>query len=395
MLKKSKSIIKTKENNVKKITEKVNKKDNFRLSCKKLFLTYSQCDIPLKEVLSQLKEKLATFCVTSYIIAQENHKEVIVQNDLGIMEAESIKNEEISAVKKPGVHLHIFLETSKKVNITNPDRLHLVKNDIVFKGNYQSVKNKNHTIEYILKDIPFRDDPNLLYSDDLKDRISEIAAYESFPNALLSLIKQGKIEAALELYQREDPLYYCKNHMSLEKSFRELHFRSLGIPTHFTFDQFIIPEYVQLALTKAIEEKKSLVLVGQPGSGKSKLIESYLTHELKLNPLIINNIDALRFFKEGIHKSIVFDDCSFSGREREELIKLIDSEDGTTFSVKHNSIKIPKNIQRYIITNKDLATLFGQHYLDTAISRRIILVKLKEDEKLYLIQDKESGKEEF
>ncbi len=128
----------------------------------------------------------------------------------------------------PGVYAHIYIETLKKVNITNCERLHLKKDGKIFKGNYQSTKDKEKILNYILKDINSKDDENLLISKDLEIRLNPlIAKYEDFDKTIIRLIKTGRINEALELYKKEQLKEYHRSHMSLKKSFRDLFIKSL------------------------------------------------------------------------------------------------------------------------------------------------------------------------
>jgi len=92
--------------------------------------------------------------------------------------------------------------------------------------------------------------------------------------------------------------------------------------------------------------------------------------------LILNHHDGMRFFKEGLHTGILFDDCTgWDDKTREEVIKLIDSEGPTTHNVKHGSVIINKATPRIIVMNPPLPKIFTKE--DGAIQGRYILHTLK------------------
>lgn len=71
------------------------KKLKFRLQARQIFLTYSQCDLPKRELLEFLQSKLS---VDRYIIAVEKHED-----------------------GRP--HLHAYLKLAKKCDIKNQNWL--------------------------------------------------------------------------------------------------------------------------------------------------------------------------------------------------------------------------------------------------------------------------------
>ncbi len=356
----------------KKVKEKKIKSENkFRLSCKHLFLTYSRCPLELQEAMDQLNVILFNYKIKSFLIVREEHSEDEIENT-------SKDNE--SKIKE---HLHIYVQTEKKVNITNPDRLHLMKNDVIYKGNYQASKNPAATLDYLLKSFSTKDHPWILASSDLKERLTNEATISAFDTHLIELARQNRIEEAMQLYEKERPGDFLKNHLSIEKSLKGIYLKHLGAITKLPYEDFNCPETLTSLLKSAEEDKRTLLLVGGPGTGKTKFILFHLHTLRKLNPLIVNNIDSLRDFKNNIHHAILYDDCCFKNVSREELIKLMDSEDETTHNVKHLSVRIPSNTPRFVISNKNYEELFAPHHKDEAIRRRIYVYTLENGTKLF------------
>jgi hypothetical protein len=102
-------------------------KKQFRLSAKKLFLTYPKCDIDINEMLTLLRHK-KFIQIEKYFIVKEIHEDNTS-------------------------HIHVFLELIKKCNIRNPNLLDIKYNEINYHGNYQTCKYKNKTLEYLSKDL--------------------------------------------------------------------------------------------------------------------------------------------------------------------------------------------------------------------------------------------------
>lgn len=66
----------------------------------------------------------------------------------------------------------------------------------------------------------------------------------------------------------------------------------------------------------------------------------------------------------------------FSQLSRETVINLLDSVNLTTFRVIYSSISIPKNIPRFICSNKDLSDVLKHLDLEEAFLRRILCIDL-------------------
>jgi hypothetical protein len=256
----------------------------YRLSAKNLFLTYSKCQIEIKEALDQLKNKLSNYIIKEYIIVREFHEDGTP-------------------------HIHVYLKINKQFNTYNPCYLDLVDaENVTYHGKYESARSPNYVIEYMLKNVMDKYDPNVLFSKDLADRVDLLGTYMSLGESVIDLARQGKIQEALNLYEKEKPLEFIKSHTTLEKSLRGLYLKACGFKTKFDFKDYILPEGLKNILSQ-YNKGKTLVLIGSPGSGKTQMILSFLTQVLNLNPIIVNNLDALRFFNNEVHDAIVFDDC--------------------------------------------------------------------------------------
>jgi hypothetical protein len=102
----------------------IKEKKEFHISAKKLFLTYSQINMLItKEIILEELQRILN-CEFKFKIALEKHV-------------------------NGGMHAHVFLEGFKKFNIKTPNRLDLFDK---IHGKYESVKNKEFVIAYIIKD---------------------------------------------------------------------------------------------------------------------------------------------------------------------------------------------------------------------------------------------------
>ena len=322
---------------------------SFRLRGKKLFLTYSQCGLPLPSVLTQLQDLLATYGVENYLLVTEDHDDRSVNI---------------------GVHIHVFLTCRKRVDIKNPLRLDLKDDDEkVYHGNYQTCKNDVKTIEYCLKDVV--DMATVLVSKNLALRISKEGLFMPVDQSIIKLAKEGRIAEALDVLERERPKAYMKSRSAYEKSFRDISMVSRGAIKRFDMSQYILPVGLEESLKAAIEGRKTIYLTGPSGTGKSQFIKTFLDDQ-GFRPLIINNVDSLSKFKENLYDSIVFDDCDISQLSKEKLIKLVDSDEQTTLEVRYMNVELPEGTPRILIHNKKLSEVLNKKiYPDKAIDRRI------------------------
>jgi len=108
----------------------------------------------------------------------------------------------------------------------------------------------------------------------------------------------------------------------------------------------------------------SLWVKGPSGIGKT-------TWALTVSPkpsLFVRHLDTLREFRNGYHKSIIFDDMSFSHLPRTGQIELVDRFHPQQIHVRYAVVNLPPNIPKIFLSNDSIFTY------DQAIFRRITLV---------------------
>ena len=153
------------------------KKREFLLSTKSLYLTYSNCNLSLSDALDQLKDILSFYNVIDFVLVRE-----YLEND------------------QP--HLHAYLKMAKKCNITSSNFLDLKNVDgEIYHGIYRSARKRYSVIRYILKSIKSKKDINLYYSSNLSELIDDLANYET------SLKEQNLSEIFSELPSLLEQLY--------------------------------------------------------------------------------------------------------------------------------------------------------------------------------------------
>jgi hypothetical protein len=272
-------------------------------------------------------------------------------------------------------HLHVYIKTKKRLDIKNQNYFDVEYEGEIFHPNVQAAKKAGNVIEYMLKFVTGKNDTNLSFSDGLSHRIDEQGVFTPLAKAVMSLARSGHIHEALLLYENEKPDFYMKNHLNLEKSLRGLFLKAQGAVAKFDFGKFVMPDGLKQDLSLAKMQNESLFLLGEAGTGKSRFIESYCIDILKLTPLIINNFDSIKKFDDSRHNAIIIDDIFLKGCDRSTVVKLLDSEDITTFRVTYGSVTNPANTPRFILSNIELKHLVNFE-LDEVITRRIVVTNI-------------------
>lgn len=107
-------------------------RNKFRTKAKLQFLTYPQCDMPLQEMLKQLKE-IAGHRYGWCVIAAEDHEER--ENDTNV-----------------GVHRHVMQEYKGNFETTNQRYWDLLWEGKTYHPHFEPAKNKVKCLQYVIKD---------------------------------------------------------------------------------------------------------------------------------------------------------------------------------------------------------------------------------------------------
>lgn len=341
------------------------KSSKFRLSSKKLFLTYPKCDLPLRYVIDCISKRLTKYCIEEYLAVREFHEDF-------------------------SKHIHIYLELARRIQTRDPTILDIKCNNNdsnTFHGNYQVCKNKQDTINYLLKDhVSMKQSETLIYSSGFDTMISSTMDFKCIDRRIIELAEMGKIQIAMNLIKKEDPRRYVNSGDRIEKRLNEIFMKTMGFSFKYDFKSFNIPSTLQNILDKFKERESSgegftLVLLGKPGCGKTQLLLSFFEQHLEKKCLRISNLDGLRFLNNS-YGSVIADDVDWGEVSRESLLSFVDKSSHNTVNIKHKSALLLSTILKAICSN------YGPykkcpHFRDPAIRRRIVVFYIDGDTVLY------------
>jgi hypothetical protein len=331
----------------------------FRLSSKKLFLTYARCPLDTEMIFRQLKLKFLNNPIEKYLIVQERHQDVGIS---GVQE-----------------HIHVYLKFKKKCNIKDANLLDVLGNSgVSYHGKYEPCKNENNTIEYLAKDI--KSDTDWRASEEITLQLGALGEVLNNSEVMIELARKGEIQQALKFLEKTDPKSFLRNHHSYKKSFESLFLDSLVEGQKFTLDDFQYEEEVYQVFKKAFKSGLCVVAHGVPGCGKSHFVRILLQEKFFISsPLIINNIDSLRDYDRCKNQAIIFDDCNLLDLERSQLISILSTELGGTIQCRYQNVKIGPNTMRIFVQNMPLTNVLAKMNLgeDLALTRRFVQIKLE------------------
>jgi len=338
--------------------EKTSKVKIPRIATKKLLLTYSQCPmsiescfIALKQILKEQGRK-----ITDYALSTEKHQDGFS-------------------------HIHAYIELDKRIDTKNMRVFDISWEGKLYHPNILKSKYKTACVEYILKNVTDLNSTEFITSKQLKqaltieeDKIKVLSYHET----LIALARNNRVEEAMQLLEKQEPARFVSSHNSLRKSLTDLKPDRL-LSTDFV-DCAHRPEVmnVRKQLEEAHAKYLTPMLVGETKTGKTLLTMDFIINTLKLKPLVVNNIDSIRYFNPSKHNALFFDDCNFSGVHDEEmLLKLFDCESATTFNIKHSSVQIPAYTARFICSNFLLSYYVGERIASQPrIARRLKVIDI-------------------
>lgn len=327
--------------------KEVNNNKKFRISARKIYLTYSQVDEKLspQHILEQIKHKTMK-PLFDYVIAKECHQD-------------------------GNLHFHVLLLFQKKVNFTNAKVLDIEFQEKIYHGNYQAVRSLEHVLYYICKNDQY---------------ISNI--YNLVDGRLLSLTemlikdvhKLGK-EKALIKHAREFPNKALSNLslVSVNSYFKQLEQLNNSVQvdhveTPFKLEDFHLSEELKEWIDNPAG--RTLLLVGNSGVGKSSLIYAFVTaKDLKL--LIVNQREDFSRLND-VHDTIFMDDACVQGMTEAQLLAFVDNKNEKTMRVLYTSKRKKKNLIQIIAMNfNEFCKLFPS-LIQERFARRILFQHLKE-----------------
>ena len=323
-------------------------KKQFRLRGKKLFLTYSQLNINFLEdakklILKQLQEKKLPKII-QYIIAEEKHK-------------------------KEGNHYHVYLEFNVRAELYGANCLDLEFNKVKYHGKYETIRKKDSTIRYIIKDKNFIAEPEL--------NVIDGELYLDFKEYLTKIHETAGINE-IKNYLIKNPLLMTKGGSNLLKQLQEIdklkfekEIRNYEEKSIIPIKNFNVPEELTEWFISGCVE--TLIINGKSGMGKTEMIKSFLKSE-NIKFLLIRNVHGLKDYEPQTHKAVIFDDIFFEKElSSEEHIGISDTANPSNIRILRDSIRIMQNTLRIFTTNNVLKLLSNQFKNKAVLSRYLIL----------------------
>lgn len=285
----------------------------FRLDCKRLFLTYPQSDFNNDELYNFLKEirpiKWARIC-------RETHED-------------------------GSPHSHAVIEFEKRFT-TRQERL------FDYRGrhpNIQPVRDVQKAIEYLAKEGSYADFGQLPEPSKSSTWDDIVQASKGPEVDWLRVVHEAKVS------------------MHVAKRLRQLH-----ESCNNDLDEYDGSAFSEILLTIP-QQFQSMLVVGRPGLGKTTWAKSVMPRPC----LLVKHLDQLRNFRNGYHKSVFFDDCDFKHLPRSTQLQLCDYAAQCQIHVRYGVACIPANIPRLFCCNENNEPFV----YDTAIqTRRLITYKL-------------------
>jgi len=335
----------------------------FRIRSKKFFLTYPKViNLPDLEQLF-LEAMKSIFGIIhedkmSYIIVKELHEDGTP-------------------------HIHVYLEFKDKQSIYSRNKLHVCLKDkdgkdVIHEGKYESVRNKDLVVQYILKDSSSNYITNIvlpivegvIYSNPEEHLLAilEKEGYDAATNALVMKYKSLASRKAATIVRNLQTLNEIIWRQSYKKNYNVR-----------DINEFIMPAEI-LDWKDNLHGKTALILCGPSGTCKTEFTKSLLK-SMNLETLLIRNVHAFKDVRIVAGTALLFDDISLVDKTREELIHYFDLENGTQLRVMYGTIDVPPGTPRAFTTN-DITRIIGSGSIPTEITRRITIVHVSKSLKL-------------
>lgn len=288
----------------------------FRFNAKHALLTYSQCPLEKEDIQTNLLFTLGER-VQRMVIGKEEH-----------------------ANGDPHIHVAILFRSKvnfKRANIFDIDSYHP---NIASRGTYKGAET------YASKD-------------------GDILVYgEEAPN------NNNHSEVARNTTDRLEWIEYC-----IANKIPPGYGDQIWNLTHRNEENDIKEHEVQGRITAALNTvtyngEDNLVIVGPTGTGKT----TWAKREAPKPALWVTHLDDLKKFKKDYHKSILFDDMSFTHLPEQAQIHLVDKHNSRSIHVRYGTVSIPSGIPKIFTANEYPFTRDGEH--GRAIRRRIRVLRL-------------------
>ena len=325
------------------------KEERFRVSAKRLFLTYSQLPQKLTpdSVISQLQEKIE---FTGYVLGVEHHKD-------------------------GGKHFHVVLISERKLETRNPSIFDIKFYDEVHKGHCEGIRNLSKTVSYVCK------------SGDYMSNLPNIYKGTLMPmeQLLRTIAREEGYIKALEYHDKINPKASMgsKSFLNLERYFRrkaELERASTFSIRQSMSTPFKITDFKEI---KGIERwiqngyQPPLILVGPPGSGKTQFVKA-LASLAGWYMHIVNHRESIKYLTDQ-HDSIFFDDMSLESLDEYTILALLETNDDRNIRVLHSSVFKRKGLVEVFALNKEVFLKMRELFERDEYARRCNIVQVPAD----------------
>lgn len=281
---------------------------SFRIAATEFSLTYPQCTLDKSTLLDKLKlEKNVEYIC----ISRELHED-------------------------GNPHLHAHIQFSKRKDIKNPRYFDFQG----FHCNIQATKDSNAWNKYIKEDEDFLEYGTREEDFDLYQSARSMHHDDFFEKCR---IKKVCFQYAMEAWRACQKVDNTLTTESFEGTYAQ----------QFNWYDISIPN-------------KTIVIIGPTGVGKTIFAKTKCTKPA----LFCSHMDDLKSFRAGFHKSIIFDDMSFTHMPTTGQIHLVDLYESRSIHIRYGIAQIPKGVERWITCNTMPLT---DH---EAIRRRINLINL-------------------
>lgn len=202
---------------------------------------------------------------------------------------------------------------------------------------------------------------------------------------MIFLSERGEVSRAIDLLKSENPKEYVNRGSHIEKRLLEIHLKGVGCKVKYPFDSFELPDDIKEVLSIFerqinIGETKTLVIKGNPGTGKTEFLKAYFEQKLGLPVLVINHKEGLKNWDISKHKAIIYDDPQFKELTRKELIALMDYN-SQSIKIRYTMGNIPSNTPKALALNTSLYQC-NTAFEDEAVQRRRIVYQLDKKDSL-------------
>lgn len=271
----------------------------FRISAKGFFVTFPRCNLDKETVITTLRGYFQD--IEYIIVAHELHED-------------------------EGDHLHCLIIFENTKNLKNARAFDIDD----FHPNIQSIKKPNDCLKYVTKDNDF-----IEWGTKPLKYFREKTPGENIFDMMISCNSKDELLSTC-INKRVAPFYY----QLAAKKFKK---RSNTIESDYLQEGTMIE-----ALRNLEYSDGTWVIYGDSGTGKTTWAEVNLPKPI----LVVTTLDILGRFDPDYHKSILFDDLSFTNYDLPNQIHFVDYTREQEVKIRYKTANIPKKTPRVFTCNE-------------------------------------------